>query len=422
MIWVRLIILIACLGATGWHLEREQRAGHFQRVDDLFLDFLVANARERLSQPEPGKDSPVALISLREEQRAEYAAWPPPPLDWQTILKGLQAYEPSVVVIPSPLFWGTPSPEFVPAVSEALLPFPSVVLGVETLLAESALSAPAFMGGLESQLPRFQRVDGPLDLAQAFSALITAPDAKLRAQSELGLGAATTDQSLPYALREGESLVPGVIAQTLARYTASPYSMHRLRLGPGAGAYLAQGLFVPLETDGSIKSQSSAKVPTVNALDLMTGTLADGVSAADKQALGKGKIIVIGPDHEIAGQTPSLARLHAQALAHLLSLPRLQVLSPLQQWIAWSIAVFAAFWIVLRVRRGRALQAGIAFIFAALVLSFLAFQSNLLWCPPTLPVALIGTGALVGMIFGRSGKVALSTVHQTTTDEHEPME
>ncbi len=402
MIWVRLIILTACLGATGWYLEREQRAGRFQRVDDLFLDFLVANARELLTQPETGKESPVVLVSLREEQLAEYAAWPPPPLDWQTILKGLQAYEPSVVVIPTPLFWGSPSPDFVPAVSEALLPFTSVVLGVETQLSDGALKAPAFMGGLDAQLPRFQRVDGPLDLAPAFSALITAPDAKLRAQSELGLGVATSQNSLPYALNESAALLPSVLAQTLARCTASPYSLHRLRLGPGAGAYLAQGLFVPLENDGTVKALDSTNVPTVNALDLMTGTLADGVSAADKQALGRGKIIVIGPDHEIAGQAPSLARLHAQALSHLLSLPRIQVLTPVQQWIAWGIATIAAFWIVLRVRRGRALHVGIAFIFTALVVSFLGFQSSLLWCPPTLPVALIATGALVGLLVGRS--------------------
>lgn len=417
MNWVRLIILTACLGATGWYLEREQRAGRFQRVDDLFLDFLVANARDLLTHPEPGKESPVALVSLREEQRAEYAAWPPPPLDWQTILKGLQAYEPSVIVIPTPLFWGSPSPDFVPAVAEALLPFTSVVLGVEAQLAEGDLKAPAFMGGLDAQLPRFQRVDGSRETVPAISALITAPDSKLRIQSELGLGAATSENELPYVLRESDTLMPSVLAQTLARYTASPYALHRLRLGPGAGAYLAQGLFVPLESNGSIKAQAATSVPTVNALDLMTGTLADGVSAADKQALGKGKIIVIGPDHETAGQPPSLACLHAQALSHILSLPRIQVLTQVQQWIAWSIAALAAFWIVLRVRRGRALQVGIAFIFAAFVISFLTFQSSLLWCPPTLPVALIATGALVGMLLGRSGKVMPSLEAKSATPD-----
>jgi hypothetical protein len=93
--------------------------------------------------------------------------------------------------------------------------------------------------------------------------------------------------------------MPSVLAQTLARYSSSPYAFHRLRLGPGAGAYLGQGLFVPLEINGSVKSQPSTQVATVNALDLMTGGLADGISAADQAILGKGKIIVIGSDHQI---------------------------------------------------------------------------------------------------------------------------
>jgi hypothetical protein len=401
MIWVRLFILSVCLGATGWYLEQEQRAARFQRVDDFFLDFLVANARDRLIQPEAGQENSVVLISLRAEQKAEYAAWPVPPLDWQTILKGLHPFEPSVVVIPEPLFWGNPSPEFVPAVSQALLPFTSVVLGVEAQMSQGTQTTSPFMGGIEDHLPRFQRLDGPLASAPSFSALVTAPDPKLRAQSELGISAVTMEGGLPYAFRAEDQLMPSVLAQALARYSGSPYAFHRLRLGPGAGAYLGQGLFVPLEIDGTVKSQDTQKVATLNALDLMSGGLADNLSASDQAMLGKGKIIVIGSDHQVAGQAPSMARLHAAALTHLLSLPRLQRLTQIQQWIAWSLAALAAYWIVLRVRRSHALRAGVALIFTALVLSFFVFQANFLWCPPTLPAALIGVGAVVGFIFGR---------------------
>ena len=126
MLFLRLILLLACLGSAGWYVDREQRAGRFQHVDDLFLDFLVANARERLSEPVGDeKDNRVVFVALKEEERGEYAAWPPPPLDWQTLLKGLQAYDPSVLVIAMPLNWGSPAPEFVPAVAETLLPFTS---------------------------------------------------------------------------------------------------------------------------------------------------------------------------------------------------------------------------------------------------------------------------------------------------------
>jgi hypothetical protein len=44
---------------------------------------------------------------------------------------------------------------------------------------------------------------------------------------------------------------------------------------------------------------------------------------------------------------------------------------------------------------------GIGLIFCALVISFIAFQAGLLWCPPTIPAALIAIGAILGMIIGR---------------------
>lgn len=404
MYWLRLILLLSFLAPAAWHLDGEQRAGRFQHVDDLFLDFLAANARERLSQPASTESGDqVAFVALREEQKGEYAAWPPPPLDWQTLFKALQPYEPRVLVIATPLNFGRPSPEFVPAMAEALLPFPQVVQGIEIQPAESPPKIPPFMGELADVLPRFQRVDGPLSAAPAFSALITAPDPALRPSGDMGLLAVRQSAkgwSLPYALLAEDTLVPSLLAQTFSRLTSSPYALHRLRLGPGAGAYLADGSFVPLQNDGSLTVDSTKSVPIINALDLMTGTLADALSPADKAALGKGRVIVIGPDHE-ENASPRLAYLHAQALAQTMKLPKLQKLTQIQQWFAWGIAAMAAAWLVLRVRRGRALWVGIGLVFCALVACFMAFQASLLWCPPTMPTAIIAIGAVLGMIVGR---------------------
>lgn len=403
MFWLRLSLLLACLGFAVRHLDLEQRSGRLQKVDDLFLDFLVANTRERLTQPVSSAENPVTLVSLREVQQKEYAAWPPPPLDWQTLLKSLQAYAPEVVVIATPLNWGRPAPEFLPAVSEALLPFPSVVLGIETLLAEEGSQNPAFMGDLADSLPHFQRVDGPLESVLALSALITAPDPALRSTRELGLLTARQTKdgwSIPYALKADDRLYPGVIAQTLARLHASPYSLHRLRIGPGAGAYLARGSFVPLEEDGTLHISSSTQISVVNALDLMTGTLADALDDADKTALKDSRVIVIGIEPADTSQ-PALGLLHARALAEILRLPRLQKLTETQQWAIWSVCALAAAWIVLKIPRSKAFSRGLGLIFAALVLSFLAFQIQFLWCPPTLPVAILGIGTLLGLLIGR---------------------
>jgi hypothetical protein len=421
MFWLRLTLLIACLGLSVRHLDLEQRSGRLQKVDDLFLDFLVANSRERLTQPATSKASPVTLVSLREEQAKEYATWPPPPLDWQTLLKSLQAYAPEVMVIATPLYWGRPAPEFLPSVSEALLPFPSVVLGIETQLAEHGSKTPAFMGDLADKLPHFQRVDGPQESVQPLSALISAPDPALRPTRELGLLAARKNAdswSVPYALRADDRLYPGIIAQTLARLHVSPYSLHRLRIGPGAGAYLAQGSFVPLEEDGTLPVSPGTQVPVVNALDLMTGTLADALGDADKAALKSSQVIVIGVE-PADKNSPDLGRLHAQALAQTLLLPKLQKLTEPQQWATWAICGLAAAWIVLRVPRSQAFSRGLGLIFAALVLSFLAFQIQLLWCPPTLPVAILGIGTLLGLLMGR-GKPAPAAPAEPPVPAQEP--
>jgi hypothetical protein len=402
--FARIITLLAGLAATGWYVQGQQRAGHLERVDDAFLDFLVANARERLSQPEPASEVPVAFVQLRREDAGEYAAWPPPPLDWQTILKSLRAYDPEVIVIPTPLTWGRPAPDFVPAVAEALLPFPSAILGIDAELADAKRDTPAFLGDLGDMLPKFRKVDGDPSSAPRLATLITAPDRILSNQAEVGLSIARPGKSswlLPYAVREGGNLIPSVLAQTMARHSRTPYSLQRIRLGVGGGAYLSGGLYVPLLPSGEWAVETDHAPPTVNALHLMTGTLADGTDAADRAALGKGKIIVVGLDHETDDGNPRLSRLYAQALAQILTLPRLRLLSPISQWLSWFAAGCASLWIVVRVRKSRALIAGLWWIFAALLVSFVLFQSNLMWFPPTMPAALVLTGAVIGALFGR---------------------
>ncbi len=406
MFWIRLLFLAASLATSAWYLDREQRAGRLQHLDDLFLDFLAANARERLSQPDPAAPGRVAMVALRESDRLEYSGWPPKPLDWQMVLKSLQAHEPAALVLATPLNWGSPPPEFLPALAETLLPYTSVISAVETTLVEksSAEVPPPFMGDLAETLPCFQKISGETSRVPAIAALISVPDPALRAIGELGLDASQVAQgssaSLPYALRAEERLHPSLLAQTLARLTGTPYAQHRVRFGPGAAAYLSNGAFVPLENDGSVKVDLKGQVPVINALDLMTGTLADTLSPEDKAALGTGKVIVIGLDHDDNSRSrPALT--HALALAQVLALPHLTQLVGWQQGLAWGLAALAAAWIALGSGARHPLRSGLACIFAALLVSFSAFHAALVWCPPAMPVVLILTGSCVGLIAGK---------------------
>jgi hypothetical protein len=399
---IRALILVLLLSSLGWWLDREHQAGRFQRVDELFLDFLVANTRDRFiaADEHAASAAPVVLVKMRVADKGEYAGWPPRPLDWQMILKSLQAYEPAVVVIPETLFWGKPSPEFVNEAAQALAPFPSTVLGIEAQLAANR-EAPAFMGGLEDALPRFQKVQGKIDSVPPLGALISAPDGAIRRQAELGIvisSDATADNKLPYAVQEGGHLLPSVLAQALARFTQTPYAGQRLLLGPGAGAYLSNGAFVPLTAAGEFTVNTKQPVPEVDALNLMTSDLAEALSPQDKANLADNKIIVIGTDDDAAG---GLARLHAQALTQVLALPRLRLLPAWAQWIIWGAAGLVGAWLVFFVPRPKSILRGMLCIFVALVICFLAFQTSLIWSPPTIPAALIAVSALFARIAGR---------------------
>ncbi len=396
---IRALILVLLLGSLGCWLDREHQAGRFQRVDELFLDFLVANARDRFiaADDQAVSSSPVVLVKMRLADKAEYAGWPPRPLDWQMVLKGLQAYNPAVVVIPETLFWGRPSPEFVNEAAQALVPLPSTVLGVEAQLAANR-EAPAFLGGLENSLPQFQKVQGDIGSVPPLGALIAAPDDLLRRQGEIGLTVPKDADKLPYALQESGHLLPTVLAQALARFTQTPYATQRLLLGPGAGAYLSNGAFVPLSAAGEFIINTKQPVHEVDALHLMTSELADALSPQDKANLSGDKVIVIGTDDDAQS---GLARLHAQALAQVLALPRLRLLPHWAQWLLWGAAGLAGFWLVFFVPRTKSILRGMLCIFAALVTCFLAFQSSLIWCPPTIPAALIAVSTVFARIAGR---------------------
>ncbi len=394
---IRASILLVLLAALAWALDREQRTGRFQKADDFFLDLLLANTRERFTAEPARLSDQVVLVRMREADHLEYSSWPPAPLDWQMVLKSLAAFEPEVVVIATPLAWPDSKAEFIPAVAEALIPFPSVVLAVE--VKAGAATDPAELDWISSALPSLTRVSGDAKLLPNIGSIVAAPHETVRPQMELGLIARSADapNSVAFAMRAGETVAPSLVLQALTRHSRAPYSQQRLVLGPGGGAHLGQGIYLPLTTGGDFIGTSAPPL-SVNALDLMTGTLADALSDADKATLGKNKIIVIGIDKD--GDEPTLARLQAQALTRALSLPRIRAVGVIERWIISALAALLGL-LTLRHRGWKAFRLGLLIIFAALVVSFLLFQSQLIWFPPAIPATLLAASTLFAMLFGR---------------------
>lgn len=407
MTWIRGIALISLLSAAAWLVQREQNAGRLQRIDDAFLDFLVANSRDRFENPSEDIQSthPVVKIVLDQADAIDYSDWPPQPLDWQMLIKALQPFAPEVLVVTTPLSWGHPAPDFVPAVAEALLPFPSVVLAAEAMTIDEGeedhgkTTSSAFLGDLDSTLPRFKRISGP-NTAAALQAIVTPPDTPLRRSGEVGLIVPEAEDTASAVVRSGSDWLPTLSVQALSRQTRTPYSRTRIRLGSGAGLYLDGGVYVPLTQDGKITSHSSIEVPEVNALNLLTEGFTELLTESEKARLGSGKLMVIGirdpnPD------TISHVDQQAAALAAALSAPRIQVVPTYGQWGIWAAVAGFSLWLGVFASRPKTLKVGIIVGFLAFASGFVAFQSSLWWCPPSVPLAILVVGTLFGRVFGR---------------------
>lgn len=399
--------LLAALLLCGlaWFVYQEQQAGRFRQVDEGFRDFLIANVRERFV-PQPTEAPPqVVHLQLKESEAAEFETWPPSPLEWQLLLAAVAKWQPEVLVIAEPLNWGQPPPAFLPALAAALQAFPSVVLAVEADYSPSQVTA--FLGGLDHQLPIFSHTVGNAPpQGDWLKALIVPPDESLRPQTELGLHTPTVtngDQhQIPYALRvqspDGSTQWrPTLLAQTMSRITRSPYILQRLRVGPGAGIHLEGGHFVPLAPQAHFEwspQTSGAKVLQINALDLLAGDLAEVLPDAVHAQASQAQVVLIGQLSSAPSDTSSLA----QALATLLALPTLKQLPLPIQWALWAMSGLLAF-LIARRRRHPILRA-LIWIFIGFVITFLLFQSQLLWFPPTLPATLLLTAGLLGKLIG----------------------
>ncbi|MCB1225060.1 MAG: hypothetical protein KDK99_04540 [Verrucomicrobiales bacterium] len=413
---LRTVVIWALLGGLVWYLEREQQVGRFQQVDEVFEDFLIANTRARfdLNAVQPSED--VVYVGWSPADAAEFSSWPPPPLDWQMLIQQLAAWHPEVLVVTTPLNWGQPHPDFVPAVKEALLPFQSVVLAVEGELAEgAALEGGTFLGGLEERLPVFARQSGSDGAAAELRALVQPPDELLLPCGELGVTVGPETAQLYGAAvvrSDGQRVwMPLLLGQVLSRLEKAPYANQRVRLGRGAGVHVGPERFVPLTEDGRVEIAEPTSAPGVrriNGLDLMVGDLAPTLALEDRAALEKARLIVVGL---MGADAPGPAL--AETLARIDALPRLQRLPLTAQWAVWCVAGLVGWWMVMRVRRGRALLVALGGIFAALTISYLVFESQGLWCPPTMPCAILLGAAFLTLLFGRSSQETRSEAEPT---------
>lgn len=389
---VRLFLLLAAIGSSLAWLYVGGGRSQFPEVDPWYVDFLVANTRNKDAEGSQSLSSDVVLVQFREEDRAEYSTWPPAPLDYIMAMKRIASHEPEVVAFADSLRWDNESPEFVLPLRKTLVAQPSVVFGFEVSSADAGTEpiSPEIKAFLESEMPSMGEAEDSIEAMPSFTQVVGIPSKTLRVVGQMGIttiaGTSNTPEgSVPLLARYESKIVPTVAAQAVTLYRRIPYSVMRLRLGAGARLSLGDRYVIPLDRTASVRVPEEVSVPVVNALDLLTPELGVPSEAVNKQALGKKKIIVIS--HTKAGAED------ARTIAAALSAPAYHQAS--QRW-EWVVAGFAALLALWQARQGRfgSLIFGFAILVVCVGAGILVFQTTLIWCSPLPVLAVVAPSTL----------------------------
>lgn len=386
------ILTLLLAAALGW-FAFEQKRGGTQAAEEWFLDFLAANARDALSKDAPEESKDVVLVEIREEDKAEYSAWPPAPLDYIMILKSLAEHEPQVVAVVEPLRWEKADTQFVTQLRNALVPFPSVVLGFQGATSGAEMT-PEQTEFAANEMPVLPAAEGERLAVPKFTHVTQLSDWSLRITTQAGIsfinGAADTGGAMPFVAAHGKSLVPSLAAQSVTLFRRAPYAAQRLSFGTGARWSLGDALIIPLREDGSLPLKERPRVPVVNALELMTPDLGDETAKAAQATLGKGKLVVLGKG--------SSGMFQARGIASALAMPNIRRAPASAEWAFAGVACVFCFW-QLRYRRMKALILGAAAIIFGLGICLLVFQSSLMWWPPLAGLLVMITGTLFCLLW-----------------------
>ncbi len=397
---LRAAFLASLMGVALFYAHQDEYRARLLQAERGFMDFLVANAREAFEK-QPMLPSPeVVLVEFRTEDKAEFSAWPPAPLDYIMVLKKLADHEPRVLAFAMPLNWENAAPQFVGEMQKALLPFTSVVLGFDGKSTDEA--TPETTQFFSEELPKLANVDGDPSLAPTLAGISALPNPQLRTQMQLGfaslMGGSANKERTPMVARHEAQLVPSLAAQALALHGRVPYASQQLRFGMGAGLYLGSDWFVPLGNDGSANVKLQSEVARVNALEVMTPDPGDDSGKAVSAALGKDKLIILGV-------SPSDGEAQARMIAWALSLPRLHRADTWVDQLAAGIMIAVSFF---QLRRGRfgALVFGGGMLVVGMLVSLLAFQSALTWWSPILSLVVVAVSTAFCFLWPHRAAVA----------------
>lgn len=374
----RTITLFILLAGALSAFNLAEKKGRLQETKQWFLDFLVANSRDKMEVRVTEDVKDVVLVQFNEKDRDEYSAWPPAPLDYIIAMKRLHAHEPEVLAIVEPLRWDNADTQFVTQLRQTMVSFPYVVLGFD-ISSEGAGMSVENGDFASNEMPALKCNDDGSKNVLVFTRITSVPDKGLRIAVQSGFTQMAhptivgNASRVPFVAFDGRHLVPSLAAQVVTLFQHVPYASQRIAFGAGARLSLGDEHMVPLDSTGALILDDKLKVPTVNALDLMSPDIGDADSNRIRNTLGHKKIIVISMSNR--------GDIQARAIAQALGVPPLQRKPVMWDWGAAALACLIGFW-QLQYRRIGAVAIGLLFVLASLIASLLVFQSSLAWWSP----------------------------------------
>lgn len=408
---VRAVILFILLAGVLSAYNIAEQNDIFRESKQWFLDFLVANARDKIEVRNAQTNNDVVLVQFDEKERDEYSAWPPAPLDYIIAIKRLSTHEPEVLAVVDPLRWDNADAQFVSQLRQTMLSFPFVVLGFD--ISSEGYGMNVENGDFASnEMPILKCSDDGSKNVLVFTRVTNVPDKGLRIAVQSGftqLAHPTIDvasKHVPFVAFDGQHLVPSLSAQAVTLFRHVPYASQRIAFGAGARLSLGDEYMVPLDPTGALVLNDQIQVPTINALDLMSPDIGDADSNRIRNILGKNKIIVVSMSKR--GDT------QARAIVQALSTPTLHRKRVLWDWGAAVAACLVAFW-QLYFRRIGALVIGMLFSLSSLIFSLLVFQSSLAWWSPIASIVVICVSTLFCLIWTQKAELVAASAEQALT-------
>ena len=429
-----LVFAAVIIGLGEWD-AKNQRFAFNEKVNEVWLDFCVGNARDKI------KDPAVTFVSIGDDYEPVLEGDQLSRLDYAVLLGNVEHFKPRAVAVAPPISFDEENIINQGALKKQVLKMPRLTLGsiadsgTEPADESEAPDYPVLteVAGDTSKLPEIKRASIMPDEEPRSNGVATFTEIEL-------LGDTGAADHLPLIARVGEKVVTSFALQALIADADLTLDDVTVKLSPEKGAStitIGDRYVIPVDATGRLASYPNSGVappayPIVDAKHLPLASSDDPEIAARRNELGDDfdslarNLVVIGKSGKDTrkvslsnGDSYSQHELIARAIAIVQSG---RYISKWPDWAKYAgialIVLLAA--MLFRLRR-------MPLLFWGFVCAFLyvfgvclgSFKEWLVWTPPFVPLALFGGIIGIGMILPSNAERAVGEVENAKPEEKE---